>query len=297
MKITRIFIAGYRRDVRFTRCSVASIRRWYPRIGITLIKDEIAGPYDTSDLERHFGVEVFPTPVKQFGWGMSKLEPLFLSSRERCLIIDSDVLFMGRVLDDLESHQEDFVVVDETHPMEEIRRHYLDDRAIQRLYPTFKFPGYVFNTGQIVTTTGIFQRDDFAPFVCFQEPREALQPEVFFCGEQGFLNYLVLSRLQTGSISLKRAYFMHWAGGMNPEDVSTARLSDRSPYKFLVHWAGAKAESLSAAPMNHLLEYFEAEYYCGIAQGGPRKAFTRLRGHAVNARKQLQQWLKRLEDR
>jgi hypothetical protein len=241
----------------------------------------MAGPYDTSQLERHFGVEIFPTSVRHFGWGMAKLEPLFLATAERCLILDSDVLFMGRVLDKLEKHPEDFVVVNENHPLEEIRRHYFNEEIVQRLYPSFHFPGYVFNTGQIVTTTGIFRRDNFAPFVSFDEPRQSLQSEVFLCGEQGLLNYVVLSALQEGSITVKREDFMRWAGGMQPRDIDTSRLTARSPYDIMVHWAGAKAETLSAAPMSYLLEFFEAEYHRGICRNTRPTAFPELRRKAI----------------
>ncbi len=218
---------------------------------------------------------------------MAKLEPLFLATHERCLIIDSDVLFMGRVLDRLEQHDEDFIVVAEDHPIDDIRHHYFDERVVQRRYPSFKFPGYVFNTGQIVTTTGIFRREQFAPLVSFTEPRELLQPEVFFCGDQGLLNYTILSALQEGRVTLRRKDFMRWAGGLNPEEINLARLRIRSPYKLVVHWAGAKAESLAAAPMSHLLEYFEAQYYRRIGRNGWPRVFPEIRGRAIKIFDQL----------
>jgi hypothetical protein len=212
---------------------------------------------------------------------MAKLEPLFLPTRERCLILDSDVLFMGRVLDKLQRHEEDFVVVNETHPIEEIRRHYFNEEVVRRLYPSFHFPGYVFNTGQIVTTTGIFRRDKFAPFVSFDEPRQPLQPEVFLCGEQGFLNSVVLSALQEGSINVKRDDFIHCPGGLQHEEIDITNLRARSPYDLIVHWAGAKAENLSAAPMSHLLEFFEAEYHRGIDRNAGPKVFPKLCRRAI----------------
>ena len=41
------------------------------------LKDEQKGAYSTEDLERYWGVEVFPTPRKLLGYGFGKLEPLF----------------------------------------------------------------------------------------------------------------------------------------------------------------------------------------------------------------------------
>ena len=212
---------------------------------------------------------------------MAKLEPLFLPSRARCLIIDSDVVFLGPVLDELERHDEDFIVVNESHPIESIRRNYFNEQTVQRLYPSFQFPGYVFNTGQIVTNTGIFAREDFAPFVSFTEPRQPLQPDLFLCGEQGFLNYIVLSKIQDGSLTLRRQHFMKWAAAMNSKDVNTDVLTILSPYKFMVHWAGPKSESLSANPMNHLLEYFEGEYYRRIKAKQASWSLSEIRGWAA----------------
>ena len=45
MKIERIYITGCRTDLHLTRCCVASIRRWYPSIPISLVKDELRGRF------------------------------------------------------------------------------------------------------------------------------------------------------------------------------------------------------------------------------------------------------------
>jgi len=290
MRITRIFVGGYREDVRFTQCCIASIRRWYPAIPITLIKDELAGAYDTSDLERHFQVEIFQTEVKRFGWGMSKLEPLFLSTRERCLIIDSDVMFLGKVLEPLEERDEDFVVASEPHPLSEIRSYYFHEEAIQRLYPSFRFPGYVFNTGQIVTNTGIFERDEFAPFVSFSEPRIELQPQTFF-HDQGILNYLVLSKVQQGQLSLRREPFMKWAGRMHPREAEISKLGPDSAYPIMVHWAGPKTGGFSTVPMRYLLDFFEDEYYRVIGLQGWRRYLHEKRSDTGSFRSYLRRKL------
>jgi hypothetical protein len=52
MGIEQVYIAGCRGDLRLTRCCVASVRRWYPDIPISLIVDESQGPYSTTRLER-----------------------------------------------------------------------------------------------------------------------------------------------------------------------------------------------------------------------------------------------------
>ncbi|MEP7274282.1 MAG: hypothetical protein ABI882_22500, partial [Acidobacteriota bacterium] len=104
MRIDRIVIAGYKFDLRFTQCCVASIRHWYPQIPVSLIKDESHGAYDTEDLEAYWDVDTLPLERRIFSWGTPKLEALFLASGERCLILDSDIVFIGRVLDSLAEH-------------------------------------------------------------------------------------------------------------------------------------------------------------------------------------------------
>jgi len=116
MKIECIYILSYKQDIRLAHCCVASIRQWYPDLPIFLIKDEGRGTYDTGDLERHWQVQVFGTEKKHLGYGMGKLEPLFQARRQRCLILDSDVVFLGRVLEPLERLEEDFIVERTDYP-------------------------------------------------------------------------------------------------------------------------------------------------------------------------------------
>src|SRR5581483_6079018 len=104
------YVLGSAQDLRYTQCCVASIRRWYPDIPITLLKDETRGTYSTSELERAWNVELFRGDDPLPGHGWSKLEPLFLPGHQRCLILDSDILFAGRLLETLEAMEADLIV-------------------------------------------------------------------------------------------------------------------------------------------------------------------------------------------
>ncbi len=260
MQIDSIYVSGWSGDVRFTQCCVASIRQWYPSIRICLIKDELGGKYDTSRLERAYDVEIFGASPQLYGWGTAKLEPLFQPNNERCLIIDSDVIFIGPLLDGLQIFPEDFVVVNENHPEDEITRNYFAPQEAEGLCPGFCFPGYVFNTGQFVARCGILQRSDFLPFLSFEQPPRFLRPDVFKCGEQGLLNFVLLSKHQAGALTLRRAHFMRWPPGMKGEEIELARLGPDSTYDFLLHWAGRKDYSFEEAPLGHVLSHFDAIY-------------------------------------
>jgi hypothetical protein len=121
VKIECIYVAGWRGDLRFTQCCVASIRHWYPNIRICLIKDELGGPlrhvHPRARVPRG-GLSLASPP--RYGWGAAKLEPLFLPQRQRCLIVDSDVVFAGPLLRPLEGHDEDFLVENALHLPDEI---------------------------------------------------------------------------------------------------------------------------------------------------------------------------------
>src|SRR5687767_4543447 len=130
MKISKIYIATHKYDMRFTRICVASIRYWYPEIPIYLIKDYLNGDFNTDEIEDVWNVGVYETSRKTFGWGFSKLEPLFSKATERFLVLDSDIVFTGRVLDYLNEFDSDFVVQFESQPEAEIERLYF---SIQQL--------------------------------------------------------------------------------------------------------------------------------------------------------------------
>lgn len=260
MKIDTIYVSGYRDDLRLTQCCIASIRHWHPQIRICLIKDELSGAYDTSTLEREFDVEIFAPAGQRYGWCGAKFEPLLQERPERFLYVDSDVIFAGPVLQNLERYEEDFIVEDAIHPPESIRRFYFDPKEVERLYPGFCFPGYVFNAGQFVATSGILNRSDFLPFITFEQPRRFLQPDLFKCGDQGFLNFVLFSKNQEGRLTLRRADFMRCAPEMKREEVDCSRLHPDLGYHFLLHWAGPKTYAFEDAPMQHVLAYFDDIY-------------------------------------
>ena len=212
MKISKIYIATHKYDMRFTRICVASIRYWYPEIPIYLIKDYLNGDFNTDEIEDVWNVGVFETSRKTFGWGFSKLEPLFNKATERFLILDSDIVFTGRVLDYLNEFDSDFVVQFENQTESEIERLYFSIKQLKSWDPDFAFPNYTFNSGQIVATGGLINRNDFDPLINWSGLRLSLKhPEVFTMGgDQGILNYVLLKKASQNAISISRVPFMKW---------------------------------------------------------------------------------------
>src|SRR5215831_7303696 len=110
MKIDGVVISCYRLDVELTRICVASVRFWYPHVPIWLLKDQQHGNFSTSEIEKYWNVRVYPTSRKKFGWGVGKLEVMTELRRRRLLLLDSDTVFAGRVLNLLENFDEDLIV-------------------------------------------------------------------------------------------------------------------------------------------------------------------------------------------
>jgi len=269
-------------DLRYTRCCVASIRRWYPNIPISLVKDETNRPFDTRELEQGWNVRVFQTehPVPSGGW--SKLEPLLLPTRQRSLILDSDIVFLGRVIERLETIEADFIVESVGGWMSLLDQHYFDLEALQEQFdPGFKFPGYTFNVGQLVATSGILRREDFEPLVLFSATPQRIRSDIFGGHDQGVINYVLLKKAQEGELSLGRVNFMLWGWSRLPRSgsqaIRTGRLSSSSPYPYLIHWHGRKLQLFWLMRNGRLLRHFERDYYSRVPRGRLKRAWRTAR--------------------
>jgi hypothetical protein len=284
MKIEAIYVSSYRQDVQLTRLCVASIRFWYPHIPIWLVKDEKYGRFNTRDIERGWNVKVYAAVRKHFGWGMGKLEILLQSTRSRCLLLDSDIVFAGKVLDELECYDEDFVVVSENYGTGRIEHHFFSLKKLKELDPGFRFPGYGFNTGQVVATSGVLCRSDFDPFVDWQAS-QVRHPDVFKRGEQGLLNYIVQRKMNEGSLTLRRVSFMVWPGeAANTEHIQVKDFTTEGRHRQLIHWAGLRwGKTLEQMPRSDILLHFEELYYNRVPLGAWLRRWRRVKARLDGA--------------
>jgi hypothetical protein len=268
--IERVYVIGNRHDLRYTGICVASIRRWYPQLPISLVKDESRGPYDTSEIEQAWKVDVFQGERRRFGWGWAKLVPLLEGPPgERCLILDSDVVFVGHVIRLLETSAADFVVQDRgEYDRLRPQSSFIEPQAMRRFDPDYVATGYSFNTGGLVATCGLLDDSDFEPFIEYGDVVVDKRSELFTLGaDQGVLNYLLPKKAQLGEITLDRLPFMLW-GAQLPRRIAYAPwLTASSPYPYVVHWAGKKRKLLLLQKNGRLLRHFEAAYYRRIRYG------------------------------
>ena len=279
-RIDRIYVAAHRGDLRLTRICIASVRTWYPEIPIFLLKDEVGGTFCTREIEEVWNVRLWPTAEHIFGWGFIKLEPLFDSERIRYLMLDSDTVFLGRVIDALEKFATDFVVQEELQSAQDVAPLYFDAAKIRHSFnPRFSGAAFTFNSGQYVATSGLISRKDFGDLVVWSEPRRVRYAEMFNPGDQGVLNYVVNERFAAGTLSVARTPFMKW-GREEMAEFDVAALGDASPYPFVIHWAGLKKVRLGQMLRADILRHFERAYYARIANGFARRRLRIVRSEA-----------------
>lgn len=273
-KIERIYVACYKHDFWQTKICIASIRKWYPLIEIYLIKDNLAGSFNSQELEKKYDVKIANYEFDKFGWGVSKLEPYFEKETRKFLILDSDIVFLGPVIDYLNEFQQQFVVSadnfqDSNTPI--IKRSYYNLNRIQTdLNSEFSYPGYVFNTGQIVGTSGIFYKSDFSEFIEWGNPPKLRMSHILSNADQGILNYFFHKQEQEGSIEIGKGNFMIWGYNEEVMDFDLNEIINGDGYPKLIHWAGNISNFDSMMRLD-IIDYYQRLYYEGFRNGSLKR--------------------------
>jgi hypothetical protein len=271
--IESVAIACCPTDMHLARICVASVRYWYPTIKIRLIKDFLQGAFCTREIEENWNVEVAQLVRSRHGWGFSKLEAILAHDSGRCLVLDADTAFLGKVIEVLNQHHQDFIVAAENLPdptAEYVVANYYNLSKLQTIDPDFHYPGYCFNTGQLVVRPGLLKKEDFDPLVVWSDPPAHRYQEMFIGGEQGLLNYLIPRKVQIGLATATAADFARWAS--DPAvDQFDPQLLKTTGYPYVLHWAGSKPTSISKMKRSDILRFYEDFYYSRVTAGSLRR--------------------------
>ena len=280
-RIDCVYVAASARDGRFTRTCVASVRHFYPEVPIRLL---VGGPLErglAAELARHWAVEVADLPTRDYGWGFVKLEPLFMPPGHRFLVLDSDTVMSGPVLDLLPSGDWELVVDAEQQDDDAIRQIYCDwIRSADEGHPIER-PRFVFNSGQWFGTSGMVSREAFAGLVDWGAAKPRLvNPSVFKNGDQGVLNHVVNQLHQGGRLRVERIPLLCWPGaGM--QGITAQSIASRTAPARVVHWAGLKSPWHGRLPGGDVLMLFEQLYY-RRGGGGAYRAYASCRHAAAH---------------
>jgi lipopolysaccharide biosynthesis glycosyltransferase len=246
---------------------VASIRYWYPDVTIELLKDSIQGEFSTREIEESWNVGLFHTTRANFGWPWSKLEVLLAKKRERVLFLDSDTVFLGYVLDALAHHDEDFIVTgirDPDHNSANVNSHYIDIKMMRDFDPEYRYPGFAFNGGQIVMTSGMLSEKDVERVIDIGTPIRNRFPEMLKHGDQGALNYAFVKAAADRKISMAYADFWIWPGLPETDRIELASIAQKKGYPFVLHWAGIKPVDHRRYARADILKFFTDYYYTRV---------------------------------
>lgn len=273
-KIDRIYLTTYRLDSRLTRICIGSIRYFYPDIPIYLIVDETQGPVPEREFADAWGVQRKTGIPALYKHVLSQLQVYSGEPGVRFFLMDADIVFAGRVLDVLEKHDEGVVVEKEVLEDDQVYKHFLHLERMAELDPEFRAPGWWFNSGQWVGTSGQIVESDWAPWLTQEKVPGLRHPETFYQG-QGLLNYLVMKKRAEGLLTIGFDRYSFWMGG-NPDlirAISLERIQRREYDPILLHWAGVKRPKLEQLPRADILQFFELFYYSRIGGGAAKKWF------------------------
>lgn len=255
MNVDKIYVNIYKGDYHMCHICVASIRFWYPKIQITLIKDLNQGDFNTYLIEKTYNVNVFETK-ETFGWGYGKLEPLFLKRKETFLVLDSDTVIVGDIISLVQDIKADFIVDDEMQTNSRFNEIYYEKGLVKKITSSFEPLDFSFNSGQWFGTAGIISRREFDSTIEWTCPRKNKYPEILKNGEQGHMNYHFHRLLQLNKISVQRLNIMKYPLSADYLKVKVNILKNKdSSQKAIIHWAGIK-KSLIFMPNKNVLFFY-----------------------------------------
>lgn len=267
MDVKAVYINTYKYDFLYAKICISSIRYWYPDIPIFLIKDMSKGKFDTTLVENKLNVSVYETNGKTFGWGFGKFEPLFRNEKEEFLFMDADTVMIGPLLDKVNGLHSEFIVDDEDLPMEKIINLYYNPEMISDIFDKFEFPGYCFNTGQWIGTSGILKRSDFDQLVTWNPQPSLKYPNIFKQADQGIFNFVVHQKVSSDNLTVSRMPIMIWPDKGKADYVELDAIRKKEgKYPMIIHWAGMKSKDMQGLPRVDILEFFQNYYYSLVGE-------------------------------
>ena len=273
--IEKIYIACCARDLWLARICVASIRSWYSDIPICLLRDQGQGRFSTRELERAWSVTAVDSEPCYSGWGYTKLELFFRTEQEKFLYVDADTVFVGPALDPLHDRTEEFIVSPDLIPVgHPVMATYYDYEKLKTWDPAWEYPGWVFNAGQFVGTSGVLHPEDFEPVVSWATPPRLNRRDLFFSADQGYLNYLLVRKVAQGALTLGTATLYY--DGSSDEAAALRFQPTARDHPFILHWPGEKKPRTQLMRRGDILAYFERLYYSRVPGGQTRRLLATL---------------------
>lgn len=287
-----IVILCNKNDYFLTKICVSSIRYYYPGIPLSIVKDELNGRFSTSELEEKFNVKALDLGLKNYGYCTGKIAVLLAESLKgkKILLLDSDIVFIGKVLDKFIPllNDTDFIVTPQypaSYESDWFKKIYYKMEWASKAFPNLVYPGYAFNGGSMLVTPGKISESEMINFIDLSKYPywTQLTKENLPCRDQSLLNILLPIKEQKGDIVVKPVFFQIWSetkltakhemkyldlpllekeGCLSIVQNFDLDIIKKDGYPFLVHWAGAvRIPYIEAMSHAHVLSFFELQYY------------------------------------
>ena len=267
-----VVVFANRKDFFFTKICIASIRYYYPDIEIFLVKDQLNGNFRTRKLRNVYNVKLLHLSKKYFGWSAAKLHFLLNKNIEakRYLCLDSDIIFVGRVMEKLEEVEAQFIF--NPHYLDPpfsdyMKQIFLDPHEIQRVFADYEYPGYFFNAGQTVVVPGLITPDLLSScFDCERYPYYKNQ-DIFRTVDQSILNAVIpvlknRKKIEVAELEYMKLSIDFFSGEVN-NDFDKIKEGKNA---FMVHYAGEfRDRNLSKMRGEQILGGFRNLYYTNLS--------------------------------
>lgn len=256
-----IIVACCKYDYLFAKGCVASIRYFLGDVPIALIVD---GDVSTRDLEKTYGVQVIRKQNvraealrnRSFGMGITKMIAFWESPWENFFYLDADTVIWGDILKHADFERFDFISDVVRSPLSEqhISNYFFDTQRIHKFFPDFdwqQYRDYYFCTGAFFAKRGIFHLEEYLEILDLVER----EPDLFFIGEQGFLNLMMCRAAAENRIRLGQADLQFLVPDYSREIAErcfpvTQRVDLKPNKTNVIHWCG------STKPISILREHY-----------------------------------------
>ncbi len=268
-----IVVFTNRKDYSLSKICIASVRHFYPSIEIFIVKDLLNGNFSSRYLERAFNVKPLSLGRKYFGWGAAKVHFFYYKQLppKRFLALDADTIFVGPVLNIFENAGQDFVVNAEPCQVpfsDEVKGLYLDPAKVQKYYPGYEYPGYFFNTGQLLGKPGLLSKELLAPSFDTDHYPFYKNRDAFKLVDQAVLNAVIPLYASREKKSIGQLHYMKWSVSFfnNNSQLSMEDI-DKHAFPFIIHYAGdTRSHEIRLMKGFTLLSAFRNEYYSRLGK-------------------------------
>lgn len=237
-------------DYALAKGTCASIRYFLGDVPICLLVD---GPLNVDDMKRAYNVKVINADnmkydvlrKRSFGWGTTRMIAFWESPFERFLIIDSDVVVWGNVLQHANFDDYD-IIIDQPcygYTQEMVQEYFFNLPVFEKDYPGFEWRERPFVCPAVLfAKRDVFDLDEYIKILDYVDQK----PGIFKYGDMGFINYMMFKGDEEGKLRLGSADIQYIVKDFPLEDVKKRfPMSVDKPVVSendgtVIHWAGPK---------------------------------------------------------